>query len=163
MLLSKGLRFNTYQQMQPIRASANQSSVSLPHAPAGADEHGKVPLLVEKGQIQTYMKSSLGYAFQLTSTWLNIPALCMLLCPQACQGRHKRRALLAASTPAALLLESFSLGTISNTTHAGWECHSAFGEGNRRRKSFLDVEALLLKCWEEPTEIAPDGTLPFLL
>lgn len=42
MLLSKGLRFNTYQQMQPIRASANQSRVSLLHTPAGADECRKV-------------------------------------------------------------------------------------------------------------------------
>lgn len=79
MLLSKGLRFNTYQQMQPIQGSANQSSVSLPHAPAGADDCRKVSLLTEKDQIQTYMKSSLGYASQLTRSWLNIPVLCTLL------------------------------------------------------------------------------------
>lgn len=79
MLLSKGLRFNTYQQMQQIQASANQSSISLLHAPAGADDCRKVSHLTEKDQIQTHVKSSLGYASQLTRSWLNIPALCTLL------------------------------------------------------------------------------------
>lgn len=123
---------------------------------------GRFPLLVEKSQIQTYMKSSVGYASQLTHMRLNIPALCTLLCPWACWGQRDRRAPLAASTPAAVLLESFNLGTISNTTHVGWQCHSAFG-GEPQEESFLDVEALLFECWEKPTETAPDGTLPFLL
>lgn len=145
MLLSKGLRFNTYQQMQPIQASANQSSVSLPHTLAGADERKRVSPCRE---IHTYMKSYVGYASQFTHMWLNISALCMLLSQQACQGWCDRCVLLAASMPTVALLESFNLATISNTTPAGWECHSAFGEGNRRRKSFLDIEALLLECWE---------------
>lgn len=75
MLLSKGLCSNTYQQMQPIPASAIQNSVSLLHAPAGADERRKVPLLVHVGQTQTSMSSSVGYASQLTRTRLNIRCL----------------------------------------------------------------------------------------
>lgn len=123
---------------------------------------GRFSLLIEKGQIQTYMKSSAGYTSQFTCPWLNIPAPCTLLCMQACWGQCDRRALLTASVPAAVLLESFNLGTTSNTTHVGWECHSAFG-GEPQEEIFLDVKALLLERWEEPTEIAPDGMLPFLL
>lgn len=35
--------------------------------------------------------------------------------------------------------------------------------GEPQQEAFLDVGALHFECWEEPTEIAPDGTLPFLL
>lgn len=163
MLLSKGLCSNTYQQMQPIPASANQNSVSSLHAPAGADERRKVPLLVHVGQTQTAMSSSVGYASQLTRTWLKIPALCTLLCLQAWQGQRDRRAPPAASTPAAALLESSNLGTISAATHTRRDCRCLWGRELREEESFLDVKASLLACWEEPTETAPDGTLPFLL
>lgn len=48
----------------------------------------------------------------------------------------KTDVLLTASAPTVVLPESSNPGTTSNATHMGWECHSAFGEGNRRRKGF---------------------------
>lgn len=159
MLLSKGLSFNTYQQTQPIRASANQSSVNLPHALAGADERRKVsPLCKVKS------KSSAGYVSQLTRMWLNISFLCKLLCPQACQGQHDRQTCAArnqhACSGAPRKIQPWD--HLKNHPH-GMGMSFCLRRGELQEESFLNTEAVFLKCWEEPTEIAPDGMLPFLL
>jgi len=162
LLLSKGLKFNTYQQMQPIRASANQSSASSAHMPAGVDEHRKASLSCRERPNPNIPESPVGYASQLTHMWWNIPAPCTLLSPQPCQGRCDRCALLAASMP--------SSGAPRNLRPWDHLKHDPRGVGmslclrsGEPQESFLHVEVFLLECWEEPTEIVPDGMLPFLL
>lgn len=145
MLLSKGLRFNTYQQMQLIQASANQSSVSLQHALAGADDCRKVSLLIERDQIQTHMKSSLGYASQLTRSWLNIPILCTLL-PADMSGMEGQMCCSQPEHPQWSSQKAPTLGPPQNATNVGWECHSAFGEGNRSRKGFWMLRLCILSA-----------------
>lgn len=136
MLLSKGLRFNTYQQMQAIRASANQRSVSLLRASAGADEHRKVsPSCRERPNPNIYeiicwlhLSTHTYAAEHPCSVHAPLPTGVLGTAWQMCPAHSQHICLV--------LLKSFNLGTISNTTHTGWECHCASGTQNHRRGVF---------------------------
>lgn len=159
MLLSKGLRFNTYQQMQPIRASANQSSVSLLHALAGADECRKVsPSCKAKSKhIWNHL-----LAMPLNYGWTSLPFQAPL--PAGVSAKHDRQTCAARNqhpcSGAPRKIQPWD--HLKNHPH-GMEMSLCLRRGELQEESFLDVEALLLKYWEKPTEIAPDGMLPFLL
>lgn len=160
MLLSKGLRFNTYQQMQEIRASANQRSVSLLRAPAGADERGKVSPCRERPNPNIYeiirwlRLSSHTYAAEHPcSVHAPLPTGVLGTARQMCPAQSQHVCLV--------LLESFNLGTISNTTHTGWECHCAFGEQNHSRGVFWTQRLRFSSAGRNPLKLLQMGRFGF--
>ena len=143
MLLAKGLEFNTCQQMQPIPASANQSSISLLYAPAEPWSTGRVPSLCQ---------------WPNPACWDHL--LAAALHKHACSPtsmpcvRSSDRHVL----PAAVLLGSCHLGTIAANAAA-----LPLGMGAAGRRGFPGCGGFPSWLPVEPMELAPDGMPPFLL